>query len=232
MSYDVFIQIDPPVARANVQECLLAIRGAHINGTWGIAISPTPDVFVTIDLKDDPADSATLSFAYGGSPEEPNVLLEVAAILAAAYSCSIFDPQVGSEVSIQGLQSALCSWNRTNLQVLQRYADGFHFVRDLNETTNGRIMLEAQRVGDRSPENYCSVACAFGRAGHYRDARRLLKKAHSEFENHVPTMYLLGITYLNLGKTRRALRLLKKAQQFEPENQDIQELIQSMNQED
>jgi tetratricopeptide (TPR) repeat protein len=225
VSYDLLLTLDPAVPRAKVQEIVLSLRGAEVNGSLGCLISRSPGTLIAVDFAEDLVSGISVSLAYGGSPEEPEAAIEAVALIAQKTEAVVFDPQIGEHLRPDQLSLVLSNWEAGNLHALETYSDGFHFVRELADGPEGRVMLEAQRTDSQSADNYCSIASAFGRIGKYRKSLRLLKRGLSITPDHLPALHLLGIIYLNLERPGPASRAFKRYLDIQPEAHEVSELL-------
>jgi len=202
------------------------IPGVAVNGSSSLLIEELPDVFVAASENVD--SSVSVYFAYGGSISELEIAFQFSAVLASRLQGSIFDPQLERAIDQSTYDSVLDKWMKTNESVLRSYADGHHYLRQVIESNNERVMLEAQRFEQMTAQNWASVAVGFSRSGDFDNAMSCFKGARKISPDDPEILYSMGLTCALAGKRSEAVRYLKQAIKVDSTHKPSTELFQDL----
>jgi Tfp pilus assembly protein PilF len=112
-----------------------------------------------------------------------------------------------------------------NLQALNNYADGHHFLRNVEERNGRRVMIEATKFKEETWQNRCSVGLAFARIGNADAARKQFEQALKLDPQNSGIMHALGVTCFNQQDYPSAKQFLSGALKADPSNDQARELL-------
>ena len=110
----------------------------------------------------------------------------------------VLDPQIGGIVKSADAGNIVEKWKTLNLQALENYSDGHHFLRNLEIRDGRKTMIEAIRFLEETWQNNCSVALAYNRIGHAVEARKLFDRSLQLDPGNAGILFALGVTCFNL----------------------------------
>ena len=227
MSYEFVIR---PLNRQSLSEMVAQIRSelpaVSNNGDTSLLLEEPPDVFVT--ASENPGDSVSVYFAYGGSTSEFQLAFELAFLLASQLNGLVFDPQLDTIIDRAMYDTALGKWHLGNQSALKGYADGFHYLRQVIAQGSEKLMIEARRFDNRTAENWASVGVGYSRSGDYRRALKCFKNARKMARDDPRILYSLGLTHFLSGNQSKAVRHLRQAVSLDPDHEPSKSLLQEL----
>ena len=186
----------------------------------------SPDVFFTLDyLKEEKDTSLCIDIPFGG---EETVLKEVFDLLdyvEERIQYQIMDPQLGKIIKSAEAEQIIDKYRSLNLQALNSYADGHHFLRNVEQRNNRKVMVEAIKFKEENWQNHCSAGLAYARIGNADEARKQFERALELDPKNSGIMHALGVTYFNQQDYQKSKELLTRALKADPENQPARELL-------
>jgi tetratricopeptide (TPR) repeat protein len=186
----------------------------------------SPDIFFTLDyLKEENDTSLCIDIPYGAEEAVLKEVFDLLAYIEERIQYRIMDPQLGRILKLQEADQIIDKYRSLNLDALKNYADGHHFLRNV-EVRNGRkVMVEAIKFKEETWQNHCSVGLAFARIGNAEGARKHFEKALEMDPQNSGIMHALGVTCFNQQDYQKAKELLVRAVKADPENKPARDLL-------
>lgn len=224
MSYTLFLLLN---VNHDKQDLINHLSGRlEKTGEETFCLDEAPDIFFTVDyLKEDKDTSLCIDIPFGSEEAALKEVLELITQVEKKIQIQVLDPQLGKTLKPSEASEIIEKWKDLNLQALRNYADGHHFLRDVQVREGKKVMIEAIRFQEETWQNYCSVALAFARVGMADDAKSLFERALEMDPTNPEVMYALGVTYFNLKDYQKAKELLSNVLREHPENQAARDLL-------
>jgi tetratricopeptide (TPR) repeat protein len=226
MSYTLFLLLNVNHDKAGLIEYIA--KRLERTGEASFCFDESPDNFFSIEYLQEGSDtSLAVDIPFGA---EERVMLDVfdfMTYLQEYVQFQVLDPQLGRLTDASETPQILQKWKSANLEALQQFGDGHHFLRTIMERDGKKTMVEAIRMKEESWQNHCSVALAYNRV---QDAANALKHFHraSELEpDNAVILHAIGITHYNLQQYSQARDVLKEFLRFDPDNEDAIDVVQA-----
>jgi tetratricopeptide (TPR) repeat protein len=224
MSYTLFLLLNVNHDKQDLIH-LLSERLEQTNEDT-FCLDQSPDIFFTVDyLKEDKDTSLCIDIPFGSEETALKDVFDLITQVEKRIQVKVLDPQLGKTLQPSESAQIFDKWKDLNLQALRNYADGHHFLRDVQIRDGKKIMIEAIRFQEETWQNHCSVALAFARIGMAEEARKLFERALEMDPTNPEVMYALGVTYFNLKEYTKASELLSNVLRQHPENDAARDLL-------
>jgi tetratricopeptide (TPR) repeat protein len=225
MSYTLFLLLnvnhDP--------EDLLRYIGARIEqtGETSFCLDHAPDTFFSVEYLAEAADrSLCIDIPFGAEESVLREVLDFLSYIEERVQAQVLDPQLGRTLKSAEAGQIIDHWKKLNLQALENYSDGHHFLRNVEERDGRKTMIEAIRFVEETWQNHCSVALAYNRVGHAAEARNLFERALKMDSQNAGILYALAVTCFNLRDFQKCREYLAASLAAEPDNPGARELLQ------
>jgi tetratricopeptide (TPR) repeat protein len=224
MSYTLFLLLN---VNHDKQDVINLLSGQlEKTGEETFCLDQAPDIFFSVDyLKEDKDTSLCIDIPFGSEEAAFKEILDLVTEVEKKIQIQVLDPQLGKTLKPSQAGEIVEKWRELNLQALRNYADGHHFLRDVQIRDGKKIMIEAIRFQEETWQNHCSVALAFARVGMADEARTHFERALEMDPTNREVMYALGVTHFNLKNYPKAKELITKVLQDHPENQAARDLL-------
>ena len=188
----------------------------------------SPDSFFTVEYLQEGKDtSLAIDIPYGGEEHVLKDVLDFLTNLQSYIQFQVLDPQIGRIMESEETPQILEKFKKSNLEALQQFGDGHHFLRTVVMRDGKKAMAEAIKLTEESWQNHCSVALAYNR---FHDAENALKhfaRAYEMDTENKDILHAIGVTQYNLKQYATASDTLKEVLQSNPQNQDAREILQA-----
>lgn len=224
MSYTLFLLLNVNHDR----EDLLDYIGGRLEriDAASFCMDQSPDAFFSAEYLAEGDDrSICVDIPFGGEDSTIRSVLDFITYIEEKIQVQVLDPQIGKTLKSQEAGRILDQWKKLNLQALDSYADGHHFLRNMEEREGRKIMVEAIRFVEETWQNYCSVALAYNRVGHAAQARALFERALRLDPENSGILYALAVTCFNLRDYASCKAHLNSALAIDPVNEGALELL-------
>lgn len=224
MSYTLFLLLNVNHDRAE----LLHYIGQRLEqtGDASFCMDQSPDLFFSVEyLAEDEDRSLCLDIPFGGEETTIRSVLDFLAYVEERIQVKVLDPQIGKVLKFEEAGQIIDQWKKLNLQALESYADGHHFLRNVEERDGRKTMVEAIRFVEETWQNHCSVALAYNRVGHAAQARDLFERALGLDPQNPGILYALAVTCFNLRDYSKCREHLNTSLVVDPENDGARELL-------
>ncbi len=225
MSYNLFLLLNVN----HEKDRLFEFIGEKLErtGPESFCLDESPDVFFSVEYLQEGNDtSLVVDIPFGGEDTGMRQVLDFLTSLEDYMQFQLLDPQLGRIVKSGDAAQMYEKYRQSNLEALENFADGHHFLRIMEERDGKKIMVEAVRFKEENWQNYCSVAMAYGRIQNAEKARIGFEKALELDPENGAIQHALGVTYFNLKDYGKASDLLSVAVQSDPENLQARELLE------
>jgi tetratricopeptide (TPR) repeat protein len=224
MSYTLFLLLNVNHSKEDLVQHLAA--RLEQTGPETFCLDRSPDLFFTVDyLTEEKDTSLCVDIPFGSEETVLKEVVDLMTYMEEIVQIQVLDPQLGQTLKPAEAVQIVGKWRELNLQALRNYADGCHFLRDVQNREGKKVMIEAIRFQEETWQNHCSVALAFARIGLAEEARTHFERALEMDPDNPEVMYALGVTYFNLKKYDQAKEVLERALSENPQNQAALELI-------
>jgi tetratricopeptide (TPR) repeat protein len=224
MSYTLFLLLN---VNHDKQDLINHLAGQlEKTGEETFCLDEAPDIFFTVDyLKEDKDTSLCIDIPFGSEEATLKEVLDLITDVEKKVQVQVLDPQLGKTLKPSDAGEIIQKWRDLNLQALRNYADGHHFLRDVQVRDGKKIMIEAIRFQEETWQNHCSIALAFARVGMADDAKTHFERALEMDPTNPEVMYALGVTHFNLKDYSKAKELLTNVLREHPQNQAARDLL-------
>jgi tetratricopeptide (TPR) repeat protein len=189
-------------------------------------LDQSPDIFYTVDyLKEEKDTSLCVDIPFGSEEGVLKEVFDLLTYLEERIQFQIMDPQLGKIIKSAEADQIIDKFRTLNLQALNTYADGHHFLRNVENRNGRRMMVEATKFKEETWQNHCSVGLAYARIGNADGARKQFEKALEMDPQNSGIMHALGVTCFNQQDYSKAKELLTRALKGDPENEPARELL-------
>lgn len=225
MSYTLFLLLNVNHEKEPLLESLA--EQIERTGEQTFCMDQSPDNFYSVEYLAEGQDrSLCVDIPFGAEEVTLRSVLDLLTYLEERIQVQVLDPQLGRIVKSAEANQILENWKVLNLQALESYADGHHFLRNVEMRDGRKVMIEAIRFAEETWQNYCSVALAYNRVGHAMQARGLFEKALSLDPDNAGILFALGVTCFNLRDYEKSLENIERSLAISPDNPAARELMQ------
>ena len=225
MSYNLFLLLNVNHERDRLFEYIG--KKLEQTGPESFCLDESPDVFFSIEYLQEGNDtSLVIDIPFGGEEIVIRQVFDLLTYLEGYMQFQLLDPQLGRIVKTSDAAQIYEKYRQSNLQALENFTDGHHFLRIMEERDGKKTMVEAVRFKEESWQNHCSVAMAYGRIQNAENARLSFEKALQLDPENGAIQHALGVTYFNLKDYGKASALLTIAIQSDPENSQARDLLE------
>lgn len=224
MSYTLFLLLNVNHER----EDFLNYLGQRLEQTGDgfFCMDQSPDRFFTVEYLAEGQDrSLCVDIPFGGEETTLRDVLDLLTYVEERVQAQVLDPQLGKIVKSSEADQIIEHWKKLNLQALENYADGHHFLRNVEERDGRKIMIEAIRFVEETWQNHCSVALGYNRVGHAVEARKLFERAVDLDPENAGILFALGVTCFNLRDYTKCRQYLRATLALSPDNPGATELL-------
>lgn len=224
MSYTIFLLLNVNHETSDLFP-YLEKKLLHIS-PGSFCFDQSPDIFFTVDyLKEETDTSLCIDMPFGAEEAVLKEVFDLLAYIEERIQYQIMDPQLGRVIKTSEAEMIIDKYRTLNLQALETYSDGHHFLRNLEERNGRRVMVEATKFKEETWQNHCSVGLAYARIGNADGARSQFEKALEMDPKNSGIMHALGVTCFNQQDYTKAKELLTRALKADPENEAARELL-------
>lgn len=186
----------------------------------------SPDIFFTVDyLKEEKDTSLCIDIPFGAEEAVLKEVFDLLSYIEERIQYQIMDPQLGKIIKSSEAEQIIDKYRTLNLQALNTYSDGHHFLRNVEDRNGRRVMVEAIKFKEETWQNHCSVGLAYARIGNADGARSQFEKALQMDPSNSGIMHALGVTCFNQQDYPKAKELLMRALKADPKNEPARELL-------
>jgi tetratricopeptide (TPR) repeat protein len=224
MSYNLFLLLNVN----HETEPLLEFISKQLErtGPTTFCMDQSPDSFFTVEyLREGTESSLAIDIPYGAEEATLRHVFDFMTRLQEYIQFQLLDPQIGSLLEANQTDRIFAKWRDSNLEALQSYSDGHHFLRNVEVRDGQKVMIEAIRFKEETWQNHCSIALAYGRVRDAEKSRRHFQRALELDPDNPAILHALGVTYYNLQLYGDARTALQQALSVDPENDAARELI-------
>lgn len=225
MSYDLHWISEQSIESQRLKDVILSFSNTSPNSDKTFCIDGGRDLFVAVSISENQPPKISINFAFGGDITETTTAIGLCAHLKANAGGRIFDPQAGREVDLGQPNEIIRTWHRSNLAALENYSDGKCSIREIVETKDGKIMIEARKYDLPTALNVCLVAIAYAKVEEYKKALKLFEKARDLDSNNPQILYSIGLTHFNMGDRKKAVKPLREALKLDRDNEMVKQLL-------
>jgi tetratricopeptide (TPR) repeat protein len=224
MSYTIFLLLNVNHETSDLFPYLEKKLAQTSPGSF--CLDQSPDVFFTVDyLKEEKDTSLCVDIPFGSEETVLKEVFDLLAYLEERIQFQIMDPQLGKVLKPAEADQIIDKFRSLNLQALNNYADGHHFLRNVEERNGRRVMIEATKFKEETWQNRCSVGLAFARIGNADAARKQFEQALKLDPQNSGIMHALGVTCFNQQDYPSAKQFLSGALKADPSNDQARELL-------
>jgi tetratricopeptide (TPR) repeat protein len=226
MSYTLFLLLNPN----HEKQELLKYIGKRLEETseQSFCFDESPDSFFSVDYMQEGNDSSlAIDIPYGAEERVVRNVLDFLTYLEPYIQFQVLDPQIGKLTESSEAARILNKWKTSNIEALETYSDGHHFLRTIAERDGKKSMIEAIRFTEETWQNHCSVALAYNRVQDAAKALKHFRRAYELEPENVDILHAIGVTQFNLQDYAEAQQTLKQYLTFNPENEDAQEILKA-----
>ncbi|MCI0606414.1 tetratricopeptide repeat protein [bacterium] len=224
MSYNLFLLLNIN----HEPEPLLDFIGTHLErtGPTTFCIDHSPDTFFSAEYLREGSDSSlAIDIPFGSEETALREVFDFMTELQEYIQFQLLDPQLGGLVEPNETERIYAKWKDSNVQALENFSDGHHFLRSMEVREGKKTMIEAIRFREETWQNHCSVALAYGRIHDAENARKHFQRALELDPQNASILHALGVTYFNLQEYEKAKSVLQEALDADPDNEAARELI-------
>jgi tetratricopeptide (TPR) repeat protein len=196
-------------------------------GKESFCMDESPDNFFSVEYLAEGEDrSLCIDIPFGAEEATLRSVFDFLSYVEERIQVQVLDPQLGRIMKSSEVNQIIEHWKTLNLQALESYADGHHFLRNVEMRDGRKIMIEAIRFVEETWQNHCSVALAYNRIGHAADARSIFERALQLDSQNPGILYALAVTCFNLRDYASCKEHLQTSLQLAPDNPGARELLQ------
>ena len=144
MSYNLFLLLNVN----HEPEPLLDYIAKHLErtGPTTFCFDQSPDVFFSAEyLREGSDTSLAIDIPFGAEETTLRHVFDFVTQLQEYIQFQLLDPQLGVVVEAAHTDRIYNKWKDSNLEALQTYADGHHFLRTIEVRDGKKTMIEAIR---------------------------------------------------------------------------------------
>lgn len=224
MSYTLFLLLNVNHDRDELLNHLAS--RLEQTGPASFCLDQSPDVFFTVEYLEEASDrSLCIDIPFGCEETTLRSVLDLMEEVEQKVQVQVLDPQIGKTVSSSEAGQIIDRWRVLNLQALESYADGHHFLRNVELRDSRKTMVEAIRFVEETWQNHCSVALAYNRIGHAAEAKTLFERALRLDPLNPGILHALGVTCFNLRDYASCRDHLLASLKHDPDNGMARELL-------
>jgi tetratricopeptide (TPR) repeat protein len=226
MSYNLFLLLNTN----HEKEPLLDYIGKQLEqtGPQSFCLDQSPDIFFSVEYLQEGLDtSLCIDIPFGADEDVLKEVLNFMTYLQETIQFQVLDPQIGRILEPDQTRLIIDAWKNANLQALENYGDGHHFLRNVEIRDEKKAMIEAIRYKEETWQNHCSVALAYGRVRDAANSLKYFRKAFDLDPENTAILHAIGVAHFNLQQYAEAKKVLAHYLEYDPENETALELIQA-----